>query len=60
MTHEDLSARSQVAVGTIHRLESGMAARLSTIRKLAGALEVEPAKLTQAEQSEQGQQAAAA
>jgi len=41
-----LGERSSVAYDTINKLELGQRpARLSTIRKLAGALEVEPKKL---------------
>lgn len=59
-TQEDLAARAGVAVATIHRLESGLPARLSTIRKLAGALAVEPAELTKQVPLDQGELEAAA
>lgn len=45
ITQEDLARRSGVAVVTISRIESGQGARISTIRKLAEALDVEPGEL---------------
>lgn len=60
MSQEDLAGHSGVGRATIHRLESGLPARLSTIRKLAGALAVEPAELTKREPSDQGELEAAA
>ena len=47
MTLDELSKESGVTLNTIWRLESGYSksARPSTIRKLAGALGVEPSEL---------------
>lgn len=45
LTQEDLAQRSGVAVVTISRVEGGQGARISTIRKLAGALNTAPEEL---------------
>jgi transcriptional regulator with XRE-family HTH domain len=45
MTQEELSQKSGVTEATISRLESGSAARISTVKKLATALGVQPAEL---------------
>jgi transcriptional regulator with XRE-family HTH domain len=57
---EDLAAASGVAVVTISRLESGHgdAPRQSTVRKLAEALDVEPAWLVFGEVEWEGKDAA--
>ncbi len=52
LTQDELAERSGVGSATIHRLENGTAARLTTIRKLAGALGVEPGQLIQSESGE--------
>jgi len=50
MTQEELAAASGVTEATISRIESsGQSARISTIKKLAQALGVEPAELVAAE-----------
>ena len=60
VTQDELAARAGVGSATIHRLENGSPARLSTIRKLAGALDVEPSQLTSSSEQEPGQSSAAA
>ena len=46
LTQEELAQRSGVAEATISRIESGQQeARISTVRKLAAALGVEPGEL---------------
>jgi transcriptional regulator with XRE-family HTH domain len=46
LTQEELAERSGVAEATISRIESGhQEARISTTRKLAAALEIEPGEL---------------
>ena len=46
MTQRELAAVSGVSLATIVRLEQGrQPPRISTVRKLANALEVEPAEL---------------
>ena len=51
MTQEELAERSGVAEATISRLESGLQdARISTVRKLAAALQVEPQELIASDQ----------
>ncbi len=46
LTQQDLADKSGVSRVTINRLERGnVDARFSTVRKLAAALEVEPAQL---------------
>jgi transcriptional regulator with XRE-family HTH domain len=52
MSISDLSEASGVHRNTIHRIEAGKPAFTSTIRKLAKALEVEPADLVGLEQGE--------
>lgn len=52
MSISDLSEVSGVHRNTIHRIEQGKPAYTSTIRKLARALEVEPAELVGPEQKE--------
>jgi transcriptional regulator with XRE-family HTH domain len=55
LTQADLAARSGVAEVTINRLEQGhRAARFSTIRKLAEALEVAPEELTKPAETSAG------
>lgn len=56
LTIRALAAASGVSPNTIFRIEHGKPAELRTIRKLAGALEVEPAELME----EPGEEAAAA
>jgi predicted transcriptional regulator len=41
----ELAARAQVSINTVQRLEAGGTARLSTVRRLAVALEIEPSVL---------------
>lgn len=45
LTQEQLAAKSGVSRGTIARIELGGDARITTVPKLAKALEVEPAQL---------------
>ena len=52
MSIADLSEASGVHRNTIRRIEQGKPAFTSTIRKLAKALEVEPADLVELEQGE--------
>jgi DNA-binding Xre family transcriptional regulator len=52
MSISDLSEVSGVHRNTIRRIEQGKPAFTSTIRKLAKALEVEPADLVEPEQGE--------
>ena len=52
MSISDLSEASGVHRNTIYRIEQGKPAFTSTIRKLAKALEVEPANLVGLEQGE--------
>ena len=52
MSISDLSEASGVHRNTIRRIEQGKPAFASTIRKLAKALEVEPANLVGLEQGE--------
>lgn len=49
MSISDLSEVSGVHRNTIHRIEQGKPAYTTTIRKLAKALEVEPAQLVEPE-----------
>jgi predicted transcriptional regulator len=42
---QELADLAQVGRNTVNRLEAGRSARLSTVRRLAAALEVSPAKL---------------
>ena len=50
LTQADLAERSGVAETTINRLENGHhQARISTVRKLAEALGVDPAELMESE-----------
>jgi transcriptional regulator with XRE-family HTH domain len=44
-TQRDLAERAQVSLATIVRVENGEAAQAGTIRKLAGALGVDPGQL---------------
>jgi transcriptional regulator with XRE-family HTH domain len=55
MSISDLSEASGVHRNTIYRIEQGKPAFTSTIRKLAKALEVEPADLVGLEHLEQGE-----
>jgi transcriptional regulator with XRE-family HTH domain len=59
MTLRELSAVSGVSANTLVRLERGEDARISTVRRLATALGVEPIELMQAE-AEPGHEKAAA
>jgi transcriptional regulator with XRE-family HTH domain len=59
-SQDELAERSGVGRATIHRLESGTPARLSTIRRLASTLGVEPRELTQASEQQPGHEEAAA
>ncbi len=46
LTQRELAAKAGVTQATVHRIESGAArARISTVRKLAEALDVAPQKL---------------
>jgi transcriptional regulator with XRE-family HTH domain len=45
LTQEALAKKSGVGTATIARIEAGQGARLSTLRKLADALEVTPDQL---------------
>ena len=56
----DLAAATDLTETTISRIEHGHPARLSTIRKLARALWVEPEELMKDEDLAPGQQEAAA
>jgi transcriptional regulator with XRE-family HTH domain len=49
LTQEDLSAKAGVGVNTIIRIEGGQWPRISTLRKLAAALEVTPDELIETE-----------
>jgi transcriptional regulator with XRE-family HTH domain len=50
LTQEELAQRSGVAEATISRIESGQQeARISTVRKLAAALGLEPSELVNQE-----------
>jgi len=50
LTQEELAQRSGVAEATISRIESGQQeARISTVRKLAAALGIEPSELVDQE-----------
>ena len=52
MSISDLSETAGVHRNTIHRIEQGKPAYTSTIRKLARALDVEPAELVGPERGE--------
>lgn len=52
MSISDLSEVSGVHRNTIHRIEQGKPAYTSTIRKLAKALDVEPAELVESDRGE--------
>ena len=59
MTQAELSRLSGVTEATISRIESGQhEARISTVRKLAAALEIEPQALVVGPSGEQGKAAA--
>ena len=45
LTQEELAVRSKITRAAISRIENGGDARISTLRKLAAALEVEPEEL---------------
>jgi transcriptional regulator with XRE-family HTH domain len=45
LSQEELAQKAGVGVTTVVRIEGGMGARLSTLRKLATALEVTPDQL---------------
>ena len=60
LTQHDLAERSGVAQVTIARVETGSAARPSTVRRLAEALDVTVDQLLGEPEPDQGQQAAAA
>jgi predicted transcriptional regulator len=51
LTQQDLAEKSGVSRVTILRIEQGVEARISTARKLADALSVEPSELVQAERT---------
>jgi transcriptional regulator with XRE-family HTH domain len=60
MTLRDLSAATGVAFDTISRLENGLQrARPSTVKRLAGALGIEPTDLVDWEATEAGKALAA-
>ncbi len=63
ITQEELSTRTGISVSNISRLENGLQRpRISTVRKLAAALEIAPEELVEwgaeAETAEQGKAAA--
>jgi transcriptional regulator with XRE-family HTH domain len=62
LTQQELAQRAGLTRLSIGRIEGGQPARVSTIKKLASALEVEPAALTAPVPQEQasGQHAATA
>jgi predicted transcriptional regulator len=45
LPQSELATIARVGIATVQRLEAGGAARLSTVRRLADALEVKPADL---------------
>ena len=45
LTQEELAEKAGVGVTTIVRIEAGQSARISTLRKLAAALDVTPEQL---------------
>ncbi len=45
LSQEELAQKAGIGVTTVVRIEGGMGARLSTLRKLATALEVTPDQL---------------
>ena len=45
LTQEELAEKARVGVTTIVRIEAGQGARISTLRKLAQALEITPEQL---------------
>ncbi len=45
LSQQELADKSGVGVTTVHRVEAGQGARLSTLRKLAEALEITPDQL---------------
>lgn len=45
LTQDDLAKKSGVGTATIARIEAGQGARLSTLRRLAEALEITPDQL---------------
>jgi len=49
LTQDDLSKKSGVGVNTIIRIEGGQWPRISTLRKLAEALQVTPDELLETE-----------
>ena len=59
LTRQELAERAGVSYHNIVRLELGGTARITTVRKLAQALGVEPAELVGQEQGSQGMVAAA-
>jgi transcriptional regulator with XRE-family HTH domain len=59
LTVRELAAKAGVAFATISRIENGQRAEARTIRKLAVALDIEPAELMEPE-GEQGKEKAAA
>lgn len=60
LTRHELAERSGVSYHNIVRLELGGGARITTVRKLAHALAVEPAELVRQERPDVGHQEAAA
>ena len=59
ITQEELAQQTQVSRATISRIERGEPARLTTLRKLAQVLGIQPADLTAVEPSDEGQREAA-
>jgi transcriptional regulator with XRE-family HTH domain len=45
LRQEDLAEKAQIGVTTIVRIEGGQGARISTLRKLAAALDITPEQL---------------
>jgi transcriptional regulator with XRE-family HTH domain len=53
LTQEELAQKAGTTEATISRLEAGLhEARISTVRKLAAALDVEPAELIESQELE--------
>jgi transcriptional regulator with XRE-family HTH domain len=59
LSQQNLADEAGVTEATVNRIEHGQPARLSTIRKLAAALKVEPSELIKGESSEGREEAAA-
>ena len=58
LSQADLAERAHVTEATLSRIENGLPARLSTIRKLSEALGVEPTELLAGEPAPGEQKAA--